>query len=93
MPINDTTVVWDSNRLHMRGRKASRSLQIVKDMAVGEIISLCHDDVQCTVGIPNTKPACSLGMGIYYLNKKGGGNILYEYYHTNNKIAVVKRIK
>ena len=34
MPINDATVVWDSNRLHMRGRKASRSLQIVKDMAV-----------------------------------------------------------
>ena len=81
--------IWDPRRIHLRGRKASMSLQRIKDMQPGDVIQVTHDDLHCTVGIPHTKPACSLGVALYYLNKRGRQ---YEYYHTANKVATVRRV-
>jgi len=75
---------------HSHGRLASESLGAVRNMRIGEVIRLYHDDLKC-LRDPNkgNRYACSLPAMIVVLRKQG---YKLEYYHEKPQVAIIRRL-
>lgn len=67
------------------GRKLSESVNALRQLQVGEVKRIIHDDIKCD-------RTCSLGAAICRLNNSRGGWEL-EYYHEAKHVLVVRRLK
>ena len=74
------------------GRKASASRLALRDLQVGDVKRIFHDDLACTIANPLTagQRQCSLFREIRNLKKVGWE---LEYYHEAPQVLVVRRTK